>query len=128
LGGVPAPPRHPLADAVRFALRQLPGARDAVAAPHQGHMKLRVVHRTIYAYGEAVTTSHHEARLTPRESEHQRTLSHEIDVQPVAAVRRRRCDYFGNRTLWSSLNEPHESLTITAVSVVDVRIPPQLDL
>ena len=26
-------------------------------------MRLRVVHRTRYAYGEPVTTSHHEARL-----------------------------------------------------------------
>ena len=32
-------------------------------------MKLRVVHRTTYHYGEPATTSHHEARLTPRQNE-----------------------------------------------------------
>jgi transglutaminase-like putative cysteine protease len=91
-------------------------------------VKLRVVHRTRYAYDEAVTTSHHEARLSPREQEHQRTISHHIEITPQPALRRRRFDYFGNRALHFCLSEPHRTLEVVATSVVDVRPPPQLDL
>jgi transglutaminase-like putative cysteine protease len=86
-------------------------------------MKLRVVHRTTCRYGEPVTTSHHEVRLTPRASEGQRTLSHEIDVRPTPAARGRRYDYFGNRTVCFSIDEPHDELTVTASSVVEVTQP-----
>lgn len=90
-------------------------------------MKLRVVHRTLYRYGDAVTTSHHEARLSPRDSEAQRTLRHEIIVSPLPEARRRRFDYFGNRAVHFSLSEPHRWLEVVATSVVEVtplRPPP----
>jgi len=83
-------------------------------------VKLRVVHRTLYQYGDTVTTSHHEARLAPRESEFQRTLSHELSVSPTPEARRRRFDYFGNRTVHFSLSDPHRSLEVRAASVVEV--------
>jgi transglutaminase-like putative cysteine protease len=83
-------------------------------------MKLKVVHRTSYRYAEMVTTSHHEARLGPRDSYHQRTHSHEIEVTPPPEARRRRFDYFGNRTLHFSLSEPHDKLDVVASSVVEV--------
>lgn len=88
-------------------------------------MKMRVVHRTTYGYGEPVTTSHHEARLAPRPSEHQRTIAHELDIRPLPAVRKRHYDYFGNRTTHFAFSEPHRSLDIKATSIVDV-IPPKL--
>jgi transglutaminase-like putative cysteine protease len=91
-------------------------------------MKLRVVHRTVYRYGEAVTTSRHEARLSPREHEHQHTVSHHIEIVPRPTVRRRRFDYFGNRALHFSLEEPHRSLEVVASSVVVVSPLPLPDL
>lgn len=87
-------------------------------------MRLRVRHRTHYAYGEAVTTSHHEARLSPRESEHQRTVSQDIQINPPPATRKRRFDYFGNRTVHFSLSAPHRELEVVATSVVDTVAPP----
>lgn len=83
-------------------------------------MRLSVVHRTLYQYGDTVTTSHHEARLSPRDSEFQRTLSHELMVTPAPEARRRRFDYFGNRTVHFSISEPHRSLEVRASSVVEV--------
>jgi len=91
-------------------------------------MKLRVSHRTRYQYGAPVTTSHHEARIAPRESEHQRTISHDVEITPAPNVRRRRVDYFGNRTLHFSFSEPHRALDVVAASVVDVESPPTNDL
>jgi transglutaminase-like putative cysteine protease len=83
-------------------------------------VKLRVRHRTTYHYASAVTTSHHEARLTPRESEWQRTDRHDLTVTPLPAVRRRRTDYFGNRTVYFGMHESHRDLEVTAVSVVEL--------
>jgi len=83
-------------------------------------MKLSIVHSTTYTYGDAVTTSHHEARLAPRDGENQRALSHEVMILPDPKARRRSFDYFGNRTLHFSLSEPHRELQIIARSVVDV--------
>jgi transglutaminase-like putative cysteine protease len=92
-------------------------------------VKLRIMHKTTYAYGDAVTTSHHEARLAPRDTEAQRTLSHELIITPEPMARRRRFDYFGNRTVHFSLSEPHRSLEVCANSLVEVRHlrPPVLD-
>lgn len=87
-------------------------------------MRLRVRHRTHYGYGEAVTTSHHEARLSPRESEYQRTVSQDIQINPAPATRKRRFDYFGNRTVHFSLSAPHRELEVVATSVVDTFAPP----
>ena len=91
-------------------------------------MKIRVVHRTAYHYGDTVTTSHHEARLTPRDSEVQRTLSHELAISPAPEARRRRFDYFGNRVVHFSLSEAHRSLEVVARSLVELNPlrPPDL--
>jgi transglutaminase-like putative cysteine protease len=92
-------------------------------------MKLRVVHKTTYSYGDPVTTSHHEARLAPRDGEGQRTLAHELVITPEPASRRRRFDYFGNRAVHFSLSEPHRTLEVRATSTIEVRPlrPPELD-
>jgi transglutaminase-like putative cysteine protease len=83
-------------------------------------MKVRVVHRTLYRYGDVVTTSHHEARLSPRDSEAQRTLQHEIVIDPAPEARRRRFDYFGNRAVHFSVSEPHRSLEVVARSIIEL--------
>jgi transglutaminase-like putative cysteine protease len=83
-------------------------------------VKLRIVHLTGYSYGDAVSTSHHEGRLAPRESDTQRTLSHEVSIGPVPAARRDRIDFFGNRTLHFSIREPHRALEVVATSVVEL--------
>ena len=86
-------------------------------------MKLGIVHKTTYYYGEQVTTSHHEARLTPRDSHDQRLISHDVAIEPAPDARRRRFDYFGNRVLHFSLSEPHRRLEVRTQSVVEVIAP-----
>ena len=87
-------------------------------------MKLRVVHRTRYDYGDPVSTSHHEARQCPLDGAGQRRLVHDVHVVPEPAVRDERIDYFGNTTLSFSLHEPHRQLEVVATSVVDVQARP----
>src|ERR1700712_93101 len=91
-------------------------------------MRLSVTHRTTYSYGDAVTTSHHEARLAPREGEAQRTVAHDLSITPTPEARRRRFDYFGNRTVHFSLSEPHRSLSVIARSIVELKPVPPPDL
>src|SRR5204862_3075984 len=50
----------------------------------------------------------------------QRLAAHELSVTPAPEARRRRSDYFGNRTVHFSLSEPHRQLEVLAESVVDV--------
>jgi transglutaminase-like putative cysteine protease len=83
-------------------------------------VKLRVVHRTGYAYSEPVSTSHHEAHLAPRDGEGRRTLVHDVAITPSPSMRRERFDYFGNRALHFSLREPHRALEVVTTSVVDL--------
>ena len=91
-------------------------------------MRLRVVHKTVYSYGDAVSTSHHEAHLAPRDSESLRTLGHDVAISPSPSVRRERFDYFGNRALHFSIREPHRELEVVATSLVDLSpvMPPVL--
>jgi transglutaminase-like putative cysteine protease len=88
------------------------------------------VHRTAYSYGEAVSTSHHEAHLAPRDGENLRTLTHDVEISPSPSVRRERFDFFGNRALHFSIREPHRQLAVTATSVVDLSAvtPPLLGM
>ncbi len=90
-------------------------------------MRLRVSHRTTYGYSEFASTSHHEARMTPRANENQRTLSHEIDITPQPVARRGRLDYFGNKTIYFGLTEPHRRLDIVATSLVDITLRRDVD-
>ncbi len=83
-------------------------------------MKLRVVHRTSYCYREPATTSHHEARLTPRQSEGQRTVTFDLEITPAPASRRSRLDYFGNRVTYFGMTEPHHRLDVVATSLVEM--------
>lgn len=80
-----------------------------------------VVHTTSYAYTDAVSVSHHVARLSPRALPHQVCLSHELQIDPAPAVTTRHVDYFGNVTTFFAMQGPHTRLTVRARSQVAVR-------
>jgi len=91
-------------------------------------VKLSVVHRTMYEYNDAVTTSHHIAHLVPRDTGNQRCLTHDTSILPAPQSQRERLDYFGNRTLHFAFSEPHNSLQVIARSVVDIGLRPDIDV
>jgi transglutaminase-like putative cysteine protease len=92
-------------------------------------VRLKVIHKTSYAYAEAVSTSHHLAHLAPRGGEGRHMFSHDVLITPHPSVTRERLDFFGNRTLYFSVREPHRSLDVVATSVVDIAPlrPPRLE-
>ena len=91
-------------------------------------MRYHVTHTTKYEYADGVTLSHNLVRLRPRDHGMQTCLRHYLLVSPTPAMSRVRLDYFGNYTVWLSLQKPHNELTITARSEVQVELGLQPDV
>jgi len=82
-------------------------------------MKYRVTHTTEFVYEAEVGLCYNEARLLPRVLPHQRVTSAALKVEPAPEDHYERYDYFGNRTAYFSIQQPHEQLVVTAVSEVE---------
>jgi transglutaminase-like putative cysteine protease len=82
-----------------------------------------LTHRTTYRYGSDVAVSHHLARLHPRVLPWQQVSDFDLEVDPVPVVADERLDYYGNPTSFFSIGSPHEKLTVTARSRVQVAVP-----
>lgn len=83
-------------------------------------MKLEIQHVTRYSYGDAVTDSVNELRLTPRTNSRQSCYHHVVTIEPAAALLTYE-DYFGNRVHAFSVNKPHRELTIRVKAVVSTQ-------
>jgi transglutaminase-like putative cysteine protease len=79
-----------------------------------------VVHTTRYAYSEAVSVSHHLARVTPRACPGQECLAHELQIEPAPAVVRSHRDYFGNAVDLFIVEQAHAELIVRSTSTVKV--------
>ncbi|MEU0542514.1 transglutaminase family protein [Nocardia sp. NPDC005978] len=86
--------------------------------------RYRVLHRTVYVYSDAVTSSYGRAYLTPREFAGQQLLSHDIRVDPVPSDRSVGTDVYDNTTLYFHVTADHRRLEVTGESVVEVRRAP----
>jgi len=87
----------------------------------------RVVHTTRYAYSEAVSVSHHVARVMPRAFPGQECLTHDLQIDPVPSVVRPHRDYFGNGVSFFIVEGAHKELNVRATSTVTVQaraLPP----
>lgn len=80
-----------------------------------------VVHTTRYAYSEAVSVSHHLARVMPRVFPGQKCLRHELHIDPTPAVVESHQDYFGNTVTFFIVERAHAELTVRATSTVTVQ-------
>ncbi len=83
-------------------------------------MMYRVRHTTTYAYSNSVSVCHNALHLTPRECRHQRCVFYELLIYPEPTVVSHSVDYFGNPVTFFALQEPHDALTMTANSTVEV--------
>ncbi|MCU1262596.1 MAG: transglutaminase, partial [Bryobacterales bacterium] len=84
-------------------------------------MIYRVRHETIYDYTDPVSVSHHVLRLTPRDLTGQKCLDVKISVSPEPPIPAgTHKDYFGNPVTSFTLQEPHDRLTVSAASELEV--------
>lgn len=82
--------------------------------------RLRVVHRTGFRYADPATASYNEARMLPRSRDGQFVLQSSLEISPPA-TQHSYADYWGTRVSTFEVLTPHQLLTVTATSVVDVR-------
>jgi transglutaminase-like putative cysteine protease len=80
---------------------------------------VRIRHKTGIRYDGPVGSSYNEARMAPQTEPRQTTLDARIEVWPPARSQRY-SDYWGTQVYAFDLHEPHDSLTVTATSTVDV--------
>jgi transglutaminase-like putative cysteine protease len=83
-------------------------------------MRYRVSHLTRYRYQQSVSQCVSEARITPRSLPGQKVIETRIQIKPEPVVFETRKDYFGNLVSSFTVFSPHEVLTATAQSVVEV--------
>jgi transglutaminase-like putative cysteine protease len=83
----------------------------------------RINHTTTYVYSDPVTLCHNLLHLNPRRGSYQTCQRSQILVAPFPGVLLQDADYFGNATLFFTIQEPHSKLTITAQHTVDVIAP-----
>jgi transglutaminase-like putative cysteine protease len=77
-------------------------------------------HVTTYLYGSPVAVCQTQVHLTPRTSPQQRVVSHELEIRPEPAFQLTREDYFGNEFTYFCIHEPHQTLTVTSISQVEI--------
>lgn len=82
--------------------------------------RLRIVHRTGFRYDRPVTASYNEARMLPHSRDGQFVLQAALEISP-AATQHSYVDYWDTRVSTFEVLTPHELLSVTATSVVDVR-------
>ncbi|GAA1700909.1 transglutaminase family protein [Microbacterium sediminicola] len=85
--------------------------------------RLRIEHQTSFAYQGDVSASYNEARMLPGSTDSQFVLSASLDIEPSTSVNQY-VDYFGTRVTSFDTLSPHDSLTLTARSLVEVRPRP----
>jgi transglutaminase-like putative cysteine protease len=91
-------------------------------------IRYRTSHTTRYHYSEPVTLCHNEAHLLPRNLSRQRCLDARLHISPRPAVYHERKDFFGNRVVYFSVEEPHLALEVTALSELQLFPLPLPDL
>lgn len=89
-------------------------------------MKYSITHITRYKYAEAASLSHNELFLTPRSTPVQTCSSHSVILTPPPSARSQRIDYFGNTAITTTIQAPHTSLDISAVSQVSLVPAPEV--
>jgi transglutaminase-like putative cysteine protease len=82
--------------------------------------RLRIRHLTGFDYEGEATASYNEARMLPATGDGQLVLTSNLDISPVTSLHGY-VDYWGTRVSSFEVLAPHERLTLTATSVVEVR-------
>jgi transglutaminase-like putative cysteine protease len=80
--------------------------------------RLRIEHHTVYRYSNSVYSSFNEARITPMTTPDQLVLESRVEVQPAAALQAY-VDYWGSVVHAFDIQQPHDTLSIKARSVVE---------
>jgi transglutaminase-like putative cysteine protease len=84
-------------------------------------MLLRILHHTRYTYQAPVVVAQHLAHLRPLDLPSQTLLQHQLDIRPAPALQQTSRDALGNWRTFFSLQSPHDTLDVSASSLVQTR-------
>jgi transglutaminase-like putative cysteine protease len=84
-------------------------------------------HRTTYRYGKPVRFARCSLRLKPQDGEGQSVLASAVTIDPSPTTALMRRDYFGIEAVAITLDTPHTTFSVEALSTVRVerRVPPE---
>jgi transglutaminase-like putative cysteine protease len=88
--------------------------------------RLRVRHMTGYHYGGQVTQSYNEARMLPPSGDGQFVLASNLEIRPISSTHGY-VDYWGTRVNSFEILTPHDELSLTATSLVEVLREPHAE-
>ncbi|MDN4489758.1 transglutaminase family protein [Demequina sp. SYSU T00068] len=80
---------------------------------------LKIEHRTRFRYATPIVSSYNEARLTPAWLPRQRVLDSKIEISPLTWRSTYR-DYWEAEVAVFEVLQPHDSLTVSSSSIVEV--------
>jgi transglutaminase-like putative cysteine protease len=85
-------------------------------------MTYRVTHRTTYRYDDEVSSSYGQAHVLPRDlpGGAQVCGASKVVIDPAPDDYREWRDFFGNRVAYFAIRSPHRTLSVTAITDVDV--------
>lgn len=81
-------------------------------------MLLDILHDTHYHYRAPVQVAQHQVHLSPRNTDGQTVLSHQLDVSPAPTLWKSGEDAFGNARGFFALDQPHDELRVQVRSRV----------
>jgi transglutaminase-like putative cysteine protease len=83
-------------------------------------VSLSVSHVTTYRYSMPVETAQHLAAIRPLECPWQRVMSYRLSIDPAPSYETSHVDAFGNEVHYFSFDAPHDFLTVTSESTVEL--------
>ena len=89
--------------------------------------ELDVTHETFYGYGGMVEIGQHLAYLRPLTLNRQKVLSYQLTIEPEPSHIAISTDAFGNERTFFAFYAPHDELTVTATSRVELLGDPVID-
>lgn len=86
-------------------------------------MKYQISHKTGYNYSAPASLSQNELFLRPRLTQSQSVVECQLSIEPEPQYHHSRTDYFGNKADVFLIQNPHNELAVTAVSIVETTHP-----
>lgn len=82
-------------------------------------MEYQVIHTTEYTYFQPVSNCNNIARLLLRDTTGQRCTKTIITIEPKPDISREFEDFFGNKTMYFSIQQEHKKLRVTVKSLLE---------
>ena len=82
-------------------------------------MKFSIRHTTSYHYSQPVCDSFNDAHLCPVSDDFQECQTFDLEINPPSSSVLRRLDFYMNQVHHFEVMEPHDSLSVTARSLVE---------